>query len=544
MSAGRAHALEPPAVELVEEAVHLLRRAPAGWFALYLVGVGPFVVALLFFWAWVTWARPPSEEIAWAALGLVPLFLWMKTIQSECCARLLALCLDSPGAPWSWRRLARLLVAQARIQTWVAVILGPALLATFPFGWVFAYGQSATVIGEGEKLHEEAAAQAKLWPFQNLLGLTLIGAVAACLTVNLAACFYVIPWIGNRVLGIENFFNLGGWSLLNTTFLASVLALGWAASDPIIKAFYVLRVFHGRSVRTGEDLRIDLKRARRAPALATVCLALLLAGGAVPLSAESAPAPPTEAVRPDQLDRAVETVLARAEYGWRMRPLPSTDAAGAKEGAFVRFVRAGLHLVGRIMRSIFEQIRTFVEWVRRHFGNPDAAGDDNAGSTAVVLVRALLYVFIAVAVLALGWLAWLVVGRARTTPRPAAVVAAVALKPDLGSEELQAAHLPADGWLALAREEVARGDWRLAQRALYMALLASLASQGLLSLARFKTNLDYERELRSRALSRGEIPARFATHRREFEDAWYGRAVPPEQSVREWLAEFEPPAVP
>jgi hypothetical protein len=544
MSAGRAHALEPPGAELVEEAVQLLRRAPAGWFALHLVGVGPFVIALLFFWAWVTWARPPAEETAWAALGLVPLFLWMKAIQSECCARLLALCLDSPPEPWSWGRLGRLLVAQARIQTWASVILGPALLAVFPFAWVYAYGQSATVIGEGERLHDEAVAQAKLWPFQNLLGLTLIAAVAACLTINLAACFYVIPWICNRVLGLENIFNLGGWSLLNTTTVALVIALGWAATDPIIKAFYVLRVFHGRSRRTGEDLRIELKRARRAPAFAAVCLALLLAGAAVPLAAEPAPAARAAAVQPAELDRAVDSVLARAEYGWRMRPLPSTEEASAKDGAFVRFVRAGLRLLGSVMRSILEAIRAFAEWLRRHFGRPDAATAEANGSTAVTLVRALLYVFIAVAVVALGWLAWLVAERSLTAKRPPAVVAAVALRPDLGSEELQAAHLPAEGWLALAREQVARRDWRLAQRALYMALLASLAAEGLLSLARFKTNLDYERELRRRALSRGEVPARFATRRREFEDAWYGRAIPPEESVRGWLAEFEPPAAP
>jgi hypothetical protein len=545
MSAGRAHALEPPAAELIEEAVHLLRRAPVGWFALYLVGVGPFIIALLFFWAWVTWARPPTEEIAWAALGLVPLFLWMKAIQSECCARLLALCLDAPPVAWQWGRLARLLIAQARIQTWASVLLGPALLAVFPFAWVFAYGQSATVIGEGKNLHHETAAQAKLWPFQNFLGLTLIGALGACLTLNLAACFYLVPWFGNRVLGVENIFNLGGWSLLNTTSVASVIALGWAASDPLVKAFYVLRVFHGRSLRSGEDLRTELKRIRRAPAFAAVCLALLLAGTAVPLSAGTAPAAAAAqpgAVRPEELDRAVDSVLARAEYGWRMHPLPEPEDAGAKDGAFVRFVRAGLRLLGGVLRSIFEAVRAIAEWIRRHFGRPDAATGEAAGSTAVTLVRALLYVFIAVAVIALGWLAWLVAERSMAARRLPAVVAAVALKPDLASEELQAAHLPADGWLALAREQMARRDWRLAQRALYMALLASLASQGLLSLARFKTNLDYERELRRRALSRGDIPARFAERRREFEDAWYGRAVPAEERVRGWLAEFEPPA--
>jgi hypothetical protein len=121
------------------------------------------------------------------------------------------------------------------------------------------------------------------------------------------------------------------------------------------------------------------------------------------------------------------------------------------------------------------------------------------------------------------------------------VVAPLAAEPDLASEDLHPDRLPADGWLALAREQAARGQWSLAQRALYLALLASLAAEGLISLARFKTNLDYERELRGRALSRGEVPARFSVRRREFEESWYGRTVPTEDAVRVWLAELEAP---
>jgi hypothetical protein len=544
VSAGRGRDLDPPAIELVEEAVHLLRRAPAGWFALYLVGSGPFVVALLFFWAWATWARPPSEEVAWSALGLVPLFLWMKAIQSECCARLLCLRLDTAPAPLSVRRLARLLVAQARVQTWVAVLLGPALLLVLPFAWVFAYGQSATVIGEGEKLHDEAAAQAKLWPAQNLLGLSLIGALGACLTLNLGVTFYLVPWLGNRVLGIENFFSLGGWSMLNTTFVAAVISLGWIASDPVVKAFYVMRVFHGRSLRTGEDLRVDLKRARRAPALAVLALVLGLAlapaGATAPLAARAPP--PSESVRPKDLDRSIDSVLARTEYAWRMHPATPVETQDeAKDGIFVRFVRAGLRVLWSMLRSLVDALRAIVNWILDRFGRPAAEAGLAAASTGSKLVTVLLYIFAGVAVCALLWLVWLVVRRLRAVEKPATVAKPLAAKPDLTSEDLQAAHLPVEGWLALAREQAARGDWRLAQRALYLALLASLASEGLLSLARFKTNLDYERELRGRALSRGEIPARFAVRRREFEDSWYGRVLPSEKTVRGWMAEFKSP---
>jgi hypothetical protein len=540
MNPGRRRSLDPTAVELIEEAVHLLRRAPLGWYALYLAGVGPFVTALLFYWAWVTWARPSGEENVWMALGLVPLFLWMKAIQSEFCGRLLALRLDEAPAPAIGRRLGRVFLAQARIQTWVAVLLGPASLALLPFPWVFAYGQSATVIGEGDFLHEEAAAQARLWPAQNCLGLLLIGSLAACLTLNIAACFYTIPWLCSRVLGIETIFSLHGWSLLNTTFLASVAALGWAASDPLVKAFYVLRVFHGRSLRTGEDLRIELRRTRRVAALAAIGLALALTEAARPLDAAPASADRPAAVRPQDLDRAVDTVLSRADYAWRIH----TEAPAADdphEGWFARFVRTGLRVLGNMLGSLIRAIGSIIDWIMGRFGRPSPGAVDSAGSAAGALAKGLLYVFAALALAALGWLVWLAVGRFRESAPRAAVVTPLAAEPDLASEDLHADRLPPDGWLALAREQAARGEWRLAQRALYLALLASLAAEGLISLARFKTNLDYERELRGRALSRGEVPARFSIRRREFEESWYGRAVPTEDAVRVWLAELEAP---
>jgi len=89
---------------------------------------------------------------------------------------------------------------------------------------------------------------------------------------------------------------------------------------------------------------------------------------------------------------------------------------------------------------------------------------------------------------------------------------------------------------------MAAREWRLALRALYLATLAGLAADGLISLAKFKTNLDYERELRRRALTRHELVARFAARRKMFEDVWYGHAAPVEPAVRGWLAELEAPS--
>ncbi len=99
--------------------------------------------------------------------------------------------------------------------------------------------------------------------------------------------------------------------------------------------------------------------------------------------------------------------------------------------------------------------------------------------------------------------------------------------------------MPSHEWLELARAQLARGEWRLALRALYLASLASLGARGLVSLARAKTNLDYERELARRAAGRTEVVSGFRARRLSFECVWYGRVSAEESVVRAWLAELE-----
>ena len=102
-SPGRTSAVEPAAFYLLEEAVHLLRRAPAGTHAIHLAGSGPLVAGFLYFWAALTWFRPDSAWLAWGALLLAGLFVWMKTCHALYAQRLLAQRMDEMPPAWSWR---------------------------------------------------------------------------------------------------------------------------------------------------------------------------------------------------------------------------------------------------------------------------------------------------------------------------------------------------------------------------------------------------------------------------------------------------------
>src|SRR5437868_3335824 len=94
----------PGAVELIEEGMHLLRRAPAGVLLVYYAGTAPFALGLLFFLAYTTWFLPTGPELVWLALGLAGLFAVMKGAQAMFCVRILALRLGAGEPAWSWRR--------------------------------------------------------------------------------------------------------------------------------------------------------------------------------------------------------------------------------------------------------------------------------------------------------------------------------------------------------------------------------------------------------------------------------------------------------
>jgi hypothetical protein len=125
-------------------------------------------------------------------------------------------------------------------------------------------------------------------------------------------------------------------------------------------------------------------------------------------------------------------------------------------------------------------------------------------------------VAIAVAVIAIGL--W---RRLRQT-QGAVQAEPVAAVPDLTSEDVTADQLPEDGWLSLMQRALAEGQRRAAIRAAYLATLAHLGRRELLTIARHKSNRDYDRELSRRARSRAELLSAFRENLVAFESVWYG----------------------
>jgi hypothetical protein len=550
----RDEAEAPDAIALVEEAIHLLRAAPVTWWSWYLLGSTSWAAAVVSAWAHVSWFQPSPELRAWIALGLVACFFGLKAIQAESCARLLAWREGREPERWTWRRRWRVGLAQFRLQAFGLVLVPVAALLTVPFGWVYAYYQSATVLADEPDLATRSRERATDWPGENQPGLLWVSVFSLVVWVNFATCVYVLPWLANRLLGLDNLFATRGVLLLNSTFLAIVTVLAWLALDPLVKAFYVLRVFYGRARRTGADLRFDLNaslRATRSGGLRASGMLLLAiaAGASLPSHARAdtdrgsdqetlARVEHNRAFSSEELNRAIDSALRQDDFRWTLQPLPEPPG---EETAVQRFFRAGFDTV----ESLFSRLKTwwkrFLNWIDPFEDKlPDSSRTSGWGGGVLTVLKVLLYVLLAGIVILIGWLGWQM-WRRSTSPAAATVAVPLAATPvpDLADERVHAAQLPTDGWLALARERMAAGEWRLALRALYLAQLAHLAAEGWLTLNRAKTNRDYETELARRAAARTELVTAFRLRRRQFDAVWYGREIPQPDDVRAWCREFE-----
>lgn len=96
----------------------------------------------------------------------------------------------------------------------------------------------------------------------------------------------------------------------------------------------------------------------------------------------------------------------------------------------------------------------------------------------------------------------------------------------LALDETEAALVEArdtDSLRALADEHARNGNYRVAFRLVYLAMLVALDTEGVLRFDRSKTNWEYLRALR--ATGRGDVYDRMTPLTRDFDRLWYGFAV-------------------
>ncbi len=226
------------------------------------------------------------------------------------------------------------------------------------------------------------------------------------------------------------------------------------------------------------------------------------------------------------LDQQIKQVLQNPEFSWRE---PSAPPQQSKQKSTIE----------RWMISLRQVVLSFGDWASRLFRSLFKPFDlkpshfplaSPGASRLSELLNALGYLLWAAFA---GTLILLVVRVLKLKPTRLPPSTVSRQKPDLGSDQIEAHQLPDHEWYALAREKMAAGDFRQAQRALFLAILSCLASHRFITLERWKSNSDYEKELGRKAKHRFELPALFAQSRLGFERCWYGPdSVSPEDFDR------------
>lgn len=523
------------ALEIIEEATHLLRGAPVRVLASYYVGSAAFVLGFLYFWADMSRGAYAQKHSAEAALSVSLLFLWMKCWQTVFCRQLLAQLGAPAREPWSLRRVLRLIAAQTAIQPTGFLLLPLALLITLPFGWAYAFYQNVTVLADGgaadlKAVVSRSGEQSSLFPRQNHVVLLVLSLFGLFVFLNMAAVLTLAPHLVQTLLGVETVFTRAGTSMFNTTFLAVTMGMTYLAVDPLVKTAYALRCYYGDSLRTGEDLKADLaavQRPGRGGAAAVVGIAAVVIVFAHAAAAAGQPLPPVQqlpeqaVISAPELDRAISDVITKREYAWRLpREKQKEEAKKGPVAAFVQgvaeTVKKWLAPVGRWFKKAFEWIIEKI--VKRLLSQHGRSEPDRRWSLSIPL---LLYVLLGAAASVLAVLFWRMWQRRRS--RPADLTGeTVPVTPDLTREDVAADELPVNRWLELGRDLLRQGDQRLALRAFFLASLSRLAEQRRITVAAFKSNREYEQELRRKSHELPDLVSAFAENRRLFDCVWYG----------------------
>jgi hypothetical protein len=470
------------AIEILEQAVLLLRGAPARAVTAYLAGAVPFVLALLFFLNDMTRNAFAFDHLAVWSLALAILYVWKNVWQATFAAELYETL--SPGTKRA-RNPLRLIAIQAALQP-----IG--LFLTLPIPWLPAFFRNVALfaaLGRPDAVRL-ARKQAGLWTGQNWGVMGLITLAAVLLFANVLVMIVVLPQLARSFLGIEGDLARLGARMLNVSTMGAAAALTWLFIDPLLDAVYVLRCYFGESIATGEDLLAALRR---------VVVLLLLVSCIVPAARAQ--------VDPQQLDHSIDQVIHGREFAWRT---PRTEAS-EPQSKWVGWVRAAQRAVKQGWDWLWTLLRRLFEREQK---------PESEGSAAAVSRRAMeALIGVAIALVAGAVIFFFM---RQKTPVVAAQAVTIAATVNVADESVTADQLPERSWLQLAEELLAKGDARLALRALYLAGLNYLSGRGLVSIQRWKSGLDYRRELERRARATPAVSQEFAKINGMFEYGWYG----------------------
>ncbi|MGA2144596.1 MAG: DUF4129 domain-containing protein [Bryobacteraceae bacterium] len=270
---------ETASAQVCEDGMRLLRQAPLETLLRHWVGSVPFALALLAVWSDITQPRFPDLRCALETLLLALVWIWMHCWRAVFAGRLRRQLSGGPPAPWTGRRIWRLVLAQSFVAGGKLVILPLALLSLVPFARAVSAYRYAAVLGDREDLDALAlsAASRRLGRIHTRLGWSMMAPLLLFRVValfNVALTLAVLPQLVRLMTGYESSFSRGGVLFIaNPFFVLLAFTATWLVTDPLVQAVYTVRCFQAESLETGEDVLAGLRRIRSLAAAAVLLLA-------------------------------------------------------------------------------------------------------------------------------------------------------------------------------------------------------------------------------------------------------------------------------
>ncbi len=282
-------------IDLIEEAIHLLRRAPIETYAFFLVGITPFVLCFFRFCSEMSYSKFAETYLPGFASTLALSYLWMKAFQYLACRQLVLVYTRDFSNQRTFGRILRSCVHQAAIHPFGLIAKPMAALAAIPgfltfvpllmlpASIIFSFFQNASILITGER-----GDFAKCWRLSVIRGRTAASLLLLSLFLrivvflNVYTTIGILPYLLKALFGVDTFLSRDFRWLISFSYLVGIGLISYFAVDLLIKAIQVIQVCRADAQTTGQDLQRSLMSLtagsrKRAPSpfnslLVLVCL--------------------------------------------------------------------------------------------------------------------------------------------------------------------------------------------------------------------------------------------------------------------------------
>ncbi|MBF0225240.1 MAG: hypothetical protein HQK76_07265 [Desulfobacterales bacterium] len=510
------------ALDIIEQAVSLLKSSPVEHLTIYYVGTVPFFLGVIYFW--IDFSTSP---FAYAYCGISSfwiglLFIWMKFFHSIYTINMLSFIGINPYKTWSIKRIISMFSNQTLIHATGLIVLPVSLVLSVPFPWAYAFYQHVLYQENKEikKIYKKAWTDSKLWPIQNHIIIFIFFIFGFFVYINIFSALYILPNLIKILFGYEFFIVKGGFDFFNSTFLMIVFSITYLCIDPIIKAVYVFRGFYGDSIKLGYDLKSEIKlNFSSISSLILLCL-IFFTFFSIDIAYSSDNLNLDKTVSSEELEESIKKTMSKSEYAWKFPKDGIEKEYKEMPGPLEYFFESVIDF----FKKIENKIRTWLNKLKFE----DKLNTDKKTKKHSLKEWNQYYLWIILIIFAVINIVYALLylyKKHRNINGSSAFLTDVSGTDifDLSNENILADEKAPSEWILLGKNLIEQGLFRLAVRAYFLGILSFLSDKRLIVIEKYKSNRDYIKDLKRRELYNNEILSIFSSQVELFDKTWYGR---------------------